>query len=510
MIISIMPGATIVAGSPLVGLTVRDNTGALVTIAAGAAPANLDYVTVKMDVTFMPGTQLFSRDGPLPGPAPYNVTTADLDGAGGNVRARIVKNLRVGDTLTDQDAYECNYYGASAWGSNPSINYDRFGNAVELYYSVGQAHKIPYDEMKRFDVAKASGEGATPIETLYNIKQKQDDFAGDKTLPKLDAIREAFADRLKDIEVRRNVPVSPRSKRFFRNSIVAINLRPGHIGEVVWTKKIAGYDTWRVGLVNDAQRNILGVGIVPGFTNIKWHHGTLRGHDSDYGESPYYCPGCGRQNEDLIVAPNKGGLVSVMNLSDVNNGPTTITEKTVSILNSPGLLGGSNYGSTVVGNLLLTVQANDVISFGAVDTTFNDRSFPPLLEYYPQLETDPATITPFKVRQSYLSAYDFVNDKIVYEIPLLTGAEDTYATVTALSSGRDLVYVQPNNQTMQIRNAYTGALVHTITIDSAGVSNLAVLDRELVICNGREGFFGDNPFGTNYKSAKYLYKYRLP
>jgi len=511
MIISLMPGATIPAGSPVVGLTVQDNTGTLVLVAAGAVPANLNYVTITMEVEFVPGTTTYYRRSPLPVATAFVTTSSGLDGTGGNVPARIVKRLRVGDTLTDQDAYESNLYGASVWGSSPSINFDKNGVPTELYVATGQAHKIPYDEVRRFTVTNPPGNFTRPIERLFNIKQKNDAFAANPTIENLERVRQAQAERLADLKTGRALPLSVRSRNFHSNSIVAINLRPGHIGEIIWTKKAADYDTWRIGLVYDSQRQDEG-GLKIGFTDIEAHHGLLRGFDSDHGEAPYFCPNCGERGADYLVAPNKGGAVTVIKLSDVNTGPTVATETAQSILNNPGLLGGSNYGSSMIGHRIYTVQSNEAAAFvSTVDRPFNKRSLPPVLEWYPVNQHDPATIQPFTHRQSFLSCYDFLNDSVVFEVPLQTlPPGNSYATVTAFSSGADLIYVQPNSLTLQIRKATDGSLVHTITLDSAGVSNLAVLDRELIIANGRSNFLGDNPAGTNYVAARNLYSYKLP
>ena len=503
MIISIMPNASIPAASPLAGLSVIDNTGANFIITAGFAPANLDFLTVEMEVEFVPGTTDFYRLSPQFATA-YDTTTADLEGAGGNVPARIVKHLKVGDVLTEQDAYECNYYGASIWGSTPSINYDRNGVPTEMYFSTGQAHKIPYDQTKRFP---------SPVERLFNIKQRQDVFNSSKTQINLDNERQSNVDRVNGINAARNIPISPRGEQMLNNAVVAINLRPGKLGEIIWSKKSVGYDTWRLGMALFQQRNTE-FGIAPGFTNMEAHFGMLRGHDGDYGESPYFCPNCGSAGSDYIVAPNKGGSVSVLRITDVNHGPTAVTESAFSLLGNPGLLGGSNYGSVLVKNTrkLCTVQANEAAGFGsAVDLPFNKRSLPPVMEWFPVNEHDAATIAPFTHRQSYLSCYDFRNNSIDYEVALqTTPPENGYATVTAFAGGADLIYVQPNAHEIQIRRAATGALVHTIAVDSAGTNGPVVLKREIVVAAGRSGFLGDNPAGTNYNGAKYVYKFSLP
>jgi len=513
MIISILPNATIVANSPLVGLAVQDNTGANQIIAAGTAPSNLDYVTVTMDVEFVPGTTEFYRLSPQPSPTPFDTTDSDLDGAAGNTPARIVKQLRINDTLTSQDAYECNYYGASVWGSSPSVIFNKNGIPTELIVATGQSHKIPYDETKRFSRAKPPSPFATPIERLFNIKYKQDAFELDRIQNNLDDLRQAQADRINNIQLARQEPISPRGRRHLYDSVVTINLRPGHIGEILWSRKSVGYDTWRIGLIEDQQRQDE-TGNQPGFTDAEAHHGMLRGHDSDYSEAPYYCPNCGDQGADHIVAPNKGGLVLTLKLSDVNAGPTHVVEEILSHLGNPGLLGGSEYGSVldIERRRLYTMQTNEAAAFQTtVDRPFNKRSLAPPMSWYPVNEHDPLTIQPFTHRQSYLSAYDFLNDKIEYEIPLQTTAPGVNrVTVTAFSGGNDLLFIQPNNLTMQIRRKSDGALVHTLTLDSAGISNIAILDRELVIANGRQGFMGDNPAGTSYNGIKYVYKYSLP
>lgn len=515
MIISIMPGATIVAGSPLVDLVVTDNVGDEHTILAGAAPANLDYVTVSMDVIFVPGTTNFTRVSPQPSATVFNTDSADLDGAAGNVPARIVKGLKIGDVLTDQDAYECNYYGASVWGSNPSINYDRHGNAVEMYVACGQAHKIPYDDIKRFTTTNPVGNGAIPSERLFNIKAAQDNFNANKNIANLQAVRDANAARNSDIlYFRDNIPTSARAQRLHNNAIVAINLRPGHIGEIMWNKANVGYDTWRIGLLNYQQRQNEVPQNLTGFTDTEAHFGMLRGHDADYAESPLFCPNCGERGADIIVGMGKGGTGDVLKLSDVNNGPTVPTELQLQVLSNPGLLGGFEYGETIdiKRRRVYGTSSNEAAAFvTTVDRPFNRRSLPPPLQWFPTNENNPATIVPFTHRQSFLTCYNFNNNSVDWEVPLQTSPPgNDFATVTAISGGGDLIYVQPNSLTLQIRKKSDGSIVHTIPLDSAGVSNLQVLDREIIIANGRQGFLGDNPSGTNYKAAKFVYKFRLP
>jgi len=513
MIISILPNATIVAGSPLVGLAVHDNTGANHVIAAGVAPSNLDFVTVSMEVEFLPGTTNFLRLFPQPSPVLFDTTTSDLDGAAGNVPARIVKQLKINDTLTDQDAYECNYYGASVWGSSPSIIFNRDGIATELIIATGQAHKIPYDQTKRFSKPKPPQAYATPIERLFHVEQQEKNFEANPNNITLQAIRDANADRLHDILLAREERISPRGKEFLFDSVISINLRPGHIGEVIWSRKSVGYDTWRIGLLDDQQRQDE-EGNKVGFSDAEWHHGMLRGHDGDYSECPYYCPNCGEHGGDYIVAPSKGGSVLTLKISDVNDGPTYIISEKLSLLGNPGILGGSEYGSMmdIERRVLYTTQSNEAAAFrSTIDRPFNKRSLAPVMSWYPVNEHDAATIQPFTHRQTYLSGYDFLQDKIIFEVALQTEPPyNTYASPTAFSGGADLIFIQPNNLTMQFRRKSDGELVHSLTLDSAGISNFAVLDRELIIANGRQNFKGDNPAGTNYNGVKYVYKFSLP
>lgn len=514
MTISMMPGATIVAGSPLVGLSVTDNTGAPAVIAAGAVPANLERVTVTIQVEFVPGGTDFFRLSPQPLATAFSTTTSDLDGAMGNVPARVVKGLKVGDTLDAAEAYESSYYGMSSWGSNIIVNYDKNGNPAEMYYATGQAHKIPYDEIKRFAVTNPPGQGANPVERMFHIKQAQDVFEGDKNIPNLQGIRNARDDRITDLNIARdNIPISPRGRRAHNNAIIAVNLRPGHIGEIIWTRAAAGYDTWRIELINDQQRQGEG-GNFPGFTDAEAHHGIFRGHDADYGECPFFCPNCGENGGDIIIGLNKGGTANVLQLSDVNDGPTTFTEIDFKQLGNIGLLGGFQYGDVLDIHRKRTygVIGNEAAAFGTVvDRPFNKRSLPPPLKWYPTNEHDPNTIVPFGHRQSFLTAYNFLNKSVDWEVPLQTMPPgNSRTTVTAISGGNDLLYVQPNSLTLQIRKKSDGSIVHTIDLDSAGTSNLAVLDREIIIANGRSGFLGDNVAGTSYKAAKYVYKFALP
>lgn len=594
LIISLLPGADIIATSPLVGLPVQDKDGQMVVLAAGAVTGNLEFVTVSMEVVFVAGSNTFYRLEPIPGAAAFDTTTSDLEGAAvfthtaqagstattfnmvatasdignmyngmtitttggtgtgqtraitgydgatqiatigvawgvipdgtttytigaGNVPARIVKVLKKGDVLTSQDAYESSYYGASVWGSTLSVNCNKDGVPTEMYATSGQSHKIPYDEVRRFEVNNPPGNFARPLERLWNIRQKQEAFKASNTQSNLDGIRKSNDDRLKDLQTGRALPISDRGRNMHNNSVVSIDLRLGNLGNILWSNKSTDYDTWQLALANDSQRfvssdltNLSAAGFQSGFTDVEAHFGFIRGHDGDYGEGCYFCPNLGVCGEDYIVAPNKGGLVTVMKLTNLNDGPTSYEETDFRVICNPGLLGGSNYGSCVNGSKLYTVQANDAHSLTSA-RVFGKRVFPPIMDWYPLNSTDPNTIVPFITRQSFLSCYDMLTKKVDWEVALLgTNAGNPFATVTNLSCAGDLIFVQPNDLNLQIRSMVDGSLVHSILFDAAGNGHALVMKNEFFMCNGRQGFLADDAGNTNYKSAEFLTCYKLP
>jgi hypothetical protein len=245
---TLAPGGTILAGSPLVGLTVTGNDGSTVgPIVAGGVPSALENVTFCIDVVFEPGTTTFHRVGPIPG-GPYDTTSSDMDGVtGGNFPARIVKVLQVGDTLTEQDAYQSNYYGSSTWASPHVVNRDSCGCAAEIYFTTGQSHATPLDEQCIFDRHGGPGTGQNYLDRVCDIQQKQDAFKNDRTKTNFLAVREAWANAEKDVKIRSEIPVSVRGNRNFHNSVIGVNLRCGSFGDLMWNHKVFAYDTWHVG-----------------------------------------------------------------------------------------------------------------------------------------------------------------------------------------------------------------------------------------------------------------------
>ena len=105
----------------------------------------------------------------------------------------------------------------------------------------------------RFNVDSTPGNGQRPLERMWNIKQKQELFKEFPSQYSYDQMKKANDDRLKDILIYNDRKLSPRGNLFHFDSIIAINLRHGHEGEILWFDKSDAYGT-----LLDAGRAVLG------------------------------------------------------------------------------------------------------------------------------------------------------------------------------------------------------------------------------------------------------------
>jgi hypothetical protein len=520
LIMTLLKGQVVGVGNPLVGQSVIDNEGNAAVVAVGAVPDNLDGVVVTLDVVFKANTTEFQVVGPQPSATVYDTTTAELfiDVAEHRLPARIEKVLREGDVLTKQDAYQSNYLGASVWGSTPVLRRDRCGKPEALYIATGQSHFLPLDESIRFDVDVQPGHGQTPLESLFNIKQKVDAFKSNKTQLNLNAYRKAVEDRTQDLLVNMDRARSVRGDQWYYDSLVVLDLRKEALenlkpyNPMEWSTELilnasrrAGFDTWHIGF-HEGQHYQFGPAgspdavFVPGFTDIQAYYGHIRGDDGDFGQGPILVK---HHGDKYLVGPGKSGLVTVVKLT---SDPFDLNVVDFKPLSYPGILGGCNYGAAVSGDKLLTVQANDVNS-----GIFNDPNlknmFPPPITWYKTGQNDPKTIEGLEPDRSYLSRYDVGTGEVVYEEALLKESPPL-ASVTNISCSRDVVFVQPNSKKLQARSIKDGKILKEFLRDAAGNSSALVMKNELYMASGRNNFFAQ-PGGTNYTPEQYLYAYKL-
>lgn len=500
--------------TPLDTIQVVDNTGAVVALVGGAvAGANLNQVVVNIDTTFTQGsTQFMSPNGNM-----YDTTNAAVKLNGDLGPARIYKRLQAGDSLDEQDAYEASYMGASTWGSTPCVNYDKCGNAIELYISTGQSHHIPVDESLAIRAVTIE-----PFDILNQILVDEEAFRVSPTTANLQKIRNGFALWLQNIKDEKAVPLSERGRRHYHNAAVGLDLRPGKIGQYLWDFKTIGYDSWHLGYQIEALRQVEGLpGVaIPGFSAISNWWGWDKAPDADFGECPYLLPKAGDNGEDLLALATKGGTAWTLRLDNLESA-STITELHCVVLNSPGLLGASNFGSSADCDTLYTVQANSMEQSNTnlpFQTSTDWRSlnpqaqqFPPKLAWYPVTETNPATIVPFEFYQSYISAYEPATGEVRFEVaatPQNTSAP--WVTSTGCpSSTKDLLFVPDGSGRIQIFDSRCGAFVTALDIGTGGITSPIIGKDKMYVLSGRGSFAGTYP-DSNYAGAREMFVYELP
>jgi hypothetical protein len=533
---------------PLVGMEVTDNVGESYTITDGAVPNNLNLVVVTLDVVFTDDGREFTvvstsvsyitANYVLQGyPALSGVTDTI-----GYYPVRIEKTLQVGHTLTKQDAYRCNYYGASAWGSSIVVNQDNNGNNVELYITSGQNHDLPLDEIRLFDVDAQPGQGRRYLERVKDWYDAQQTYITSPDEAKYNNILAEQAKTLQDMETNKAKVLSVRGKRNHHNSVIAVGLRQFDFAKILWANKTNGYDAWHNGFAGLSLRwnateppfaEAPAIGPLEGVTNPQEHFGILRAPDADYGEGCYLAKGKGFNNTDLLVAPSKGGTISVMNV-DVKFGPSVLDERLFDIIGNAGALGGSNFGSCLYDDTIFVLNANentyaninmntipDTTVIGGIpyDTLANlPTIFPLPLNWYPKSETVfDSPDAGYKNTRSYTTAYNFVNQVIKWEesvIPidlegLLTDSQ-FYTTQSNLSCNKDLLFIHAADSYLYVRKTSDGEYVTREELDIAGNSHAIPMKDELYICSGRsmQGSIGRGKGNYNIGS-KFLYKFKV-
>lgn len=499
--------------TPLDNIEVMDKNGNVVTLVGGAvAGANLNKVVVNIDTIFTEGSTVFKS----PNNNNYNTNDEDVKLNGDLGQARVYKRLEAGDTLDEQDAYQASYMGATTWGSSPCVNYDRQGNAIELYLTTGQSHHIPLDE------ALAIKEVSTePIKILNDILVEQDIFRLNPTSDNLRKIREGYDIWLENIKIEKSVQISERGRRHLHNAAVGLNLRSGKIGEYMWDFKTIGYDLWHIGYQLEALRqvpNSPGVAI-PGYSAIANWYGMPKGPDADFGEGPYLLPQLGEGGEDLLGLATKGGSGFTLRLNNVRTG-SSVTELHSVMLNNPGILGASNFGSCADSDTLYTVQANSMEQSNTnlpfqISTNWRSvnpqvQQFPPKLAWYPVTENNPSTIVPFELYQSYVSAYEVESGTVRFEVAA-TPQNKTAPWVT--SSGNpcctnDMIFVPDGSGRIQIFDSEDGEFIRALDIETGGITCPIIAKDKLYVLSGRGTFSTLYP-NSNYIGAKNMYVYEL-
>ena len=511
--------------SPLDGLSVMDKDGSVVTLVSGdVITPNLNGLIVNKYAYFEEGTTNFVVDG-------TNYQTTDplvqLDGTGGLDKARINVYHRVGDVLESDpndpffdEAYRLNYYGVSCWGSSMAVKTDkrfRCKKAIEFYVGTGQNHSMPPDEnLSIVDQTRPI------LDSLNQIAKAQSIYKTNPSQFDLDNIRNKYLENLDLINQQLQVEKSERGYQNYVDSILSVNLRPGHLGEINDVYRTMATDVWHVGLRFDAYRQYLPspfTQTLGAITDVQQYHGFNLGYDSDSGEGPHLIRRGAGKGLDKLIQPTKGGFMIELEISDQDDGPGTFTEITKEIIGNPGNLGGSNMGSCSNRKHIFTIQVNDgeVGNFDFPFQTGNKGSvnpqaqnFMPKLDWYP-LTKDYPEIQPFPLSQSYVSAYNFRREEVDYEVKASPQNESTpWVTTTSVPICTNNMLAYNDGQGyLHILNSRNGQEVKSFDFETGGMTSPLIEKDAIYTFSGRSNLSVQFPL-SSYINAQKIYKLGLP
>jgi len=469
--------------SPLNGVSVVGTDNVTVTLEAGAViNATLNNVVVAVGGTFELGTTNVVIDG-----ITYS-TVADSTGLAGQtglVPARISKMVSVGDTLTAEDAYQLNYYGASIWGN--TIAYVPSMNAVVL--TTGQPHAFTYQESVNLNPPELP----TFLQSQNNIGEAQQQYINDPTPDNYNLMQATYDAYLSSIYARFELPRSDRLQRFRFCSVVMVSVDPETVGEITWTYASSAYDFWTFGFTNLFSRSQSNPG---GWSDSQLYFERFVGPDADYGQGVYFT-----DDNVYMVACSKNGVFSAFDLS--YDEPLLQYQ---SLIGNAVVNGASNYGSTVSGYTFATIgtQAyypNDV-NLGAP----SPQNFPPQLRWYVNADTY------FEPRQSYVFAYSITSaEPLQWVRAVIPDEQSPYGcTLAQVSSDSQWVYVPTCSGQVSILSLADGSTGGELALDGTGGQSAPMLTAsgEMYAVLGRAGlgsFF--NQGVANYAPAKHLYRY---
>lgn len=480
------------------GLAAFDNTGAPITLLTGqTVAANPTYheVNVRVNILWVAGQEGQTFTVPAGANPALQFSVADLVGL------RISKQLFPGHTLSANDAYELRYAGPSTWAAPVAVNYNSNGSAVEVYLATGQAHKTPYDECLFFDSDYST---EVPAGSNFNSRQQLiSDAVQTGVVANIRAAEAQMVSLLKQQIAIAETSISPRGKMSLFDSIVAFNLRPGALGQIIWHYKTAGFDAWQfpqqpsTAPNNGAGRSLA---IPNGFTELRHFWEQPSGLDGDMGQRACLVKATGKK--DKVVWASKQGVAGVIELSNVVAGPTTYTEKFFRYLGPASTLGGANYGSAVDDKRLYTSQRN--ISGDRNTPIPNSTNYYVPYAYYPRVNDTIPAPSPAVVwvpGDMYLSATDLETGQIVWESLLAPGYNaPSSKRGCGVSCSPGIVFASASNDSLNLFDSATGVLLKQLP-GEAGNSWAGIADNEVYAWIGRS--FG----GT---STQYLRVFSLP
>lgn len=487
--------------SVLNNVTVTDRTGAVVVLVGGAVITNnLEGVVVRVAFNLVLGATQFL----------YNSTmhswTSELVGR------RALKYLRDGEVLDGYDAYNANYYGASVWGCAPVLVLDKDGVATSIYIGTGQSHRLPAEDYIRLELTALSfvqiGAIVKAAEDVYVATPNDTNFA---------LWQQAVILYNSESDKQLAAPHSPRFERLYFCSIVSIDLRNCHLGDITDYYHAIGYDQWNSGYTSMSLRASSATGVTPLndpslanrwrtlYTDIAEYFGAPVGPDGDFGSGLAMVCENGKR---YLVGANKFGNAYVFELECGGRKMKLLSRRR---LGFTGVLGGANYGvclpTDVNGKTRLVLnQANGQI-FGAFPLNYQGNVAGSLVPP-PRPVPSPLTWflsdrTPLPRGMSFTVAYDIHADKIDWEVKnnLVAPLVPTY---NPISANAHFAFQMNGSGILTAFDLQTGAAVWTYNCVTAGQQRVIIVGKELHIIPGRSDTVGG--IGA-YLPCQYLYSF---
>jgi hypothetical protein len=468
---------------------------------------NLEGVVITIKSVLPVGSKVFPYKG------------NDYPFGEGFVGARMLKYMKDGDTLDKADAYEMNYYGASVWSSTPVIASNPDGSSPlysmtstnTLYIVTGQCHKMPAED------AISARDGSLSYVTVSRIiRAAQDQYLANPTPQHLQDWKDTVAIYNIEIDKYNAIPKSPRRLRFCYCGIVSIDLEKALQGDsdpILTALQVGGYDCWNLGFDQFSLRSLNQAGTVPYngssspfknmtlYTDIEGYMGSPMGPDGDFSSGPSLI-----NMEDgsvYIAAANKQGNVFTFDVTDRSQ-MKLITRLRVG---HPGLLGGSNIGSTTVRDLcgnygLCCVQSNgqkyNIWNLTYQTGTSGSRTElpmnqPPELAWFLETPQQPSP-TPIILPKgsSFVLRYNPLESIVKWALPVTSAT-----TIAPVSGNREVISYVDGDGNLRVHNVQSGELIYTYNLQHAGQARPIFLEKEMVVVSGR------NSYATNVPKGKY-------
>lgn len=476
--------------APLDGIQVVDTYGNQVTLHAGDTITDaLQNVVCTMKYQMETGTTNISfRSATNPG-IYFTMSTTDpatgLAGQTGIRPVRIARKATVGEIMDAETAYQLNMYGACITGNTITVasTKDRF------YYTTDQPHFVPYSQ------AQISTEDFVPFLIVQLVLwYYQFVYESDPRPLTYAAMQEINLEYAYYYTVyTQSMRMSERYASFNFSSIVTASLADDTLGDTQWVFKSTGYDYWTKSA--ESGRSLF---YPYGYSNIESFLERPIGSNGGFGQGVYLT------NDSRIVASNRAGFLYVL---DSTGGLINGAYIGNSVVN-----GASNYGSTLSGNIFVTVvtQAYDPTGKNPIQVDIFQPleylNFPQPMSWY---------ITPnqsYPPLNSLVQAWDINTREMLWAAPVIPDDQAPFAcTLSQISSTRDHVFIPASNGILYIRDIRTGNLVHQIRLDgNGGQSSPVFSDGEMYAVLGRSEFASVyNLVGSvcHYGPARNLYAF---